>query len=744
MGEACCSRPLFCVSRGLRRRVALDWSQVAQVGAMGSCVPQCVAEQECTMLLSRLQCRRFFNMFDPLTTYANKRLDVVDEAELFAGGVRGIDEQAQAKVSRELWQNLGVIDDFVRENSSGLSAGELATVASWREGLTSMFIVDIFPDGELRFISSGYAFDVVGFSKEIEGMVKSLPAAVQCTLLPFDGRIVYAEYMIEYPIDFGEGMLDLFDEEIDRIYDEGNIVSGADELLAVAAEVRERELARDTSEMLADLESGRFNSDHDHDHGHHHDHECECGHHHDHDDYDDFDELDDELDQADYEQHRGVLAGLSYEERERAIDEHMAQDSLASRLTDILREGCVEGPVATGMAELLATEDEYDRRRLAKFMGLERARELTGQALIDDIVAHVADDGALQDIVNDLSEFRIKSLRELADRDGRWEVLAESIVSLRDLPIHEVGFSYVFDEGDSFVFVMPDEVLEVARGLDWEGALAKAASFRETVDFFDDIAELRGIVPVADAAAEFIERYPDRFESLEEAARELLHLMVQAVGEQAANFDLLQVPSGQTYLMHYELFWAYEEEMGLERDPYLIKPINAGELGQMLEGLLARQEGKDPRPLTDEMLAARNLFEWKIRQEPVQAFVRYLDAHVPAARDDYFFADKVIEELLADAMWGLIERGADPLFDILEDNDFIPEPDQIQTVLDLWTNMTNHLPVWPNNGWAPAELAQQELGVPLFFNADGSPQKVGRNDPCPCGSGLKYKKCCGK
>lgn len=25
-----------------------------------------------------------------------------------------------------------------------------------------------------------------------------------------------------------------------------------------------------------------------------------------------------------------------------------------------------------------------------------------------------------------------------------------------------------------------------------------------------------------------------------------------------------------------------------------------------------------------------------------------------------------------------------------------------------------------------------------------APPKVGRNDPCPCGSGLKYKKCCGK
>ena len=23
-------------------------------------------------------------------------------------------------------------------------------------------------------------------------------------------------------------------------------------------------------------------------------------------------------------------------------------------------------------------------------------------------------------------------------------------------------------------------------------------------------------------------------------------------------------------------------------------------------------------------------------------------------------------------------------------------------------------------------------------------KKIGRNDPCPCGSGKKYKKCCGK
>jgi len=34
----------------------------------------------------------------------------------------------------------------------------------------------------------------------------------------------------------------------------------------------------------------------------------------------------------------------------------------------------------------------------------------------------------------------------------------------------------------------------------------------------------------------------------------------------------------------------------------------------------------------------------------------------------------------------------------------------------------------------------------LWFYIDGEfpqPVKVGRNDPCPCGSGKKYKKCCG-
>ena len=52
-----------------------------------------------------------------------------------------------------------------------------------------------------------------------------------------------------------------------------------------------------------------------------------------------------------------------------------------------------------------------------------------------------------------------------------------------------------------------------------------------------------------------------------------------------------------------------------------------------------------------------------------------------------------------------------------------------------------------------SRLEEKRQNIPMVTNKDGESSantpirkgdKVGRNDPCPCGSGLKYKKCCGK
>ena len=418
-------------------------------------------------------------------------------------------------------------------------------------------------------------------------------------------------------------------------------------------------------------------------------------------DYDDFDY--DDFEDGDLGQHCGVLAGLSFDEREQAIEEHMATEDelLASKLVDLLDYECSEGPIARGMADLLSKETLNDVRRFAKYMGLEGAHDLDEELLIGEIVAHVEDEDAIGDIVAQLSEHHMNALRDLAERGGIWTIDADDIVSLRNLPNHEVGLSYVFHEKGQFTFVMPDEAIDVVRSLDWDTMLSQAAQYRQLVDFVNNLTELVGIVSMWDVIWEYRRCYPDGYQT----EHEIVMAMVQAVGDQIADFNILENEAREMYVLHYELFWAYEEEMDITENPFFIEPITHGELGDMLKALMIQQREHDPHPLTPEMLEERNLYMWKLRQEPVWALTQYLDSHVPDVADDYYFADRAVEGLVGDAKWGLPDDGAQRFFDILEANDFVPGADQIQDLLDLWSDVVAALPTWPNNGWAPIELA---------------------------------------
>lgn len=69
-------------------------------------------------------------------------------------------------------------------------------------------------------------------------------------------------------------------------------------------------------------------------------------------------------------------------------------------------------------------------------------------------------------------------------------------------------------------------------------------------------------------------------------------------------------------------------------------------------------------------------------------------------------------------------------------------------VLDkLYYNMLNAKATWLYGleEWDELLTADQRADIRKQFNEDhrAVSNKVGRNDPCPCGSGKKYKKCCG-
>lgn len=84
------------------------------------------------------------------------------------------------------------------------------------------------------------------------------------------------------------------------------------------------------------------------------------------------------------------------------------------------------------------------------------------------------------------------------------------------------------------------------------------------------------------------------------------------------------------------------------------------------------------------------------------------------------------------------------------DLESLSEESEISTniVLDkLFYNMLNAKAQWlyELKEWDELLTADQRTEIRKQFNEDhrAVSNKVGRNDPCPCGSGKKYKKCCG-
>ena len=78
--------------------------------------------------------------------------------------------------------------------------------------------------------------------------------------------------------------------------------------------------------------------------------------------------------------------------------------------------------------------------------------------------------------------------------------------------------------------------------------------------------------------------------------------------------------------------------------------------------------------------------------------------------------------------------------------------DQVQEMMGVVQEYTNNVPKWIFKGYSSHEVFEKYEKPSLQPLPDKKPPvgfgmgipRVGRNDPCPCGSGLKYKKCHGK
>ncbi len=138
---------------------------------------------------------------------------------------------------------------------------------------------------------------------------------------------------------------------------------------------------------------------------------------------------------------------------------------------------------------------------------------------------------------------------------------------------------------------------------------------------------------------------------------------------------------------------------------------------------------------------------------------------------DYFNKEKAVyEQLLADpdtVVTGTVKELAEKYGMKLQTfvgfldgiNDSLKEPNPIEEMTEdtvvnlgydketLYKNMVDCQAEWLYNlpQWEPLLTAERRKELYKEQRKSGTvvkPKKVGRNDPCPCGSGRKYKQCC--
>jgi hypothetical protein len=151
----------------------------------------------------------------------------------------------------------------------------------------------------------------------------------------------------------------------------------------------------------------------------------------------------------------------------------------------------------------------------------------------------------------------------------------------------------------------------------------------------------------------------------------------------------------------------------------------------------------------------RNTVQNWLRKEEFQASL-----HEARARKELFFRDQA-ETLAAKAIAGLVKLSDDPLASpnvrlkaciILLEKAILFMPDSSAVVLPESPEPTDPPPADP----APAPSSDPKI-VHSVHNSAQAPEsvtprppapftrsttKIGRNDLCPCGSGLKFKRCC--
>jgi hypothetical protein len=111
-------------------------------------------------------------------------------------------------------------------------------------------------------------------------------------------------------------------------------------------------------------------------------------------------------------------------------------------------------------------------------------------------------------------------------------------------------------------------------------------------------------------------------------------------------------------------------------------------------------------------------------------------------------ADSIVEECVYATR---IVESPNPIMQYLAERFEFESLEEVKALMDKLVYLMNNTRKWSLKGHTSTELGNQKrkslLPLPQTMSNQShnkSDEKIGRNEPCPCGSNKKYKKCCGR
>lgn len=266
----------------------------------------------------------------------------------------------------------------------------------------------------------------------------------------------------------------------------------------------------------------------------------------------------------------------------------------------------------------------------------------------------------------------------------------------------ERGLVFTFFHEGQVLLVMPEEVKEAFSKLNDERFSQERSRISRIFNYLSALTHLYGIFSPETLTEIYNLHYPE---------------------------DPMSPPHMEKVLM---LLLQREQEFVLLAQGYIADSslVHHGEQGE-LERLIRQIQGK-PRYIPEQAVLLNykdgDYFE-------ITPQLMALKAYVQDKMDcDEVTADDLIDDIQLNCA---MEEPLESLLYEFERRDLVfKQKRQAEEVLDLLKEIKNHTRLWSLCGHTPKELERRQV--------NSAESKIGRNDPCPCGSGLKYKKCCGK